>query len=1260
MIWATLIMFVVSFVLTALLTPKPELENARPQSLDDINFPRATENAPVPMVLGKVTMRAPNVIWYGNFRVVPIREKIKTGLFSSTTITVGHRYFVTLDLALCIGPKIVMSEIFIDDESVWSGTVNDTIPTTIVTTRKDLFGGYKNGGGWDTTNTYYPGSQNLTDQPVDPTIENLVGVGNVPAYLGISHIVMDGEIGESAQIRKISFTLESYTNELGGIPNNAKIGVDINPAEAIYQILTNEWIGIGINPSLLDLDSLRSLGQTCYDEGNGVSIQVTAETSGTKVIQEILRQIDGVAYQDPETGKITFKLIRDDYDENTIPVFDSSDIVAVKNFSKSGWNEVTSQVKITFPQRDSSSQKVAIAQDMAISNMLNRLKSTTISMPFCYDKDLANRLAQRELSHLSVPLFRMTIEMNRNAYALRPGDVIKISWPEYGFDEIIMRIQEFDLGSLLDGKIVVKCIQDKFAISSVVMSSPENTGWTAPQYDPVDITESRIIEMPRFYQKKVQNTIEDGKAGIAVSAKKPSNTSTGYDVLSGISSGQNNTLDPEYAEFNATGTLVNQYDKDAGFFTGVDSTGFTLENVSGEFEPANDATQLRNGETGILVINDEWIGFTSFTDNMDGTVTIGEVHRGLFGTTPQTHSVGDRVWQLKPIHFGKGELDLDATGTAFVKMLDKVASVTQDPNDVAEQSKTMQDLANRPLRPRNLELDGSRNFITVNTTDLDATWVPSNREKTDISFETDPAETPDQTETYDLKVMVNGVEEPALSQNGVSSPHTIPFSSTNINSSDCEIRVWSRRTSGDLKSSAFYAFFQFELNQNYTIGNSNHYDTYDGLNTTNIVSMYSLRKRISTYSGPLIRIRDTDDDSEQDVGFDANGELASFTVVGEARVVKWYDQSAAGLDLTQTVKSEQPLLDITGSPNGSPCIDFSGGNRVLLGPVFSDGSPNAHKIDRPTWMLCAVGDTGTSFRYACFLPHNKNVHVSPYYRMGMIWEPDEGIETRFNGTIVPWGGSAISNITGDAMLWQDFHSDVTKMKTYVNSKTIDNELIISGNYTTAGNDTQVRIGSNPSGGEIWNGKIMEFLIGDFGLTSGMSKGFYEEMTLEWYADQLDLSISNPGAEQDMAGWTNNGMYARDSSSNPPARTGSKYFAGGAQNLVDAYQDIEVQPAIHDKVDAGSALVNISWFQRSLAGSDKGNIKLEFFDDSMTSLGTDPGPGLVAASSSAWDSRTTGDVSVPVNTRTIRITMEGQRVTGSNCDSYFDDISGIIK
>jgi len=955
MIWFTLALFVISFLIVALLTPKPEIENARAQTLDDVNFPRATEDAPVPLILGKIRMKAPNVTWYGNFRTEPITEKIKTGLFSSKRVVVAHRYFLTMDLALAMGPGVVMREVYVDDKIAWTGNTGGGAAYG-VSGIGISFGGYKEGGAMSMGGVFYSGSFDIGEQPVDSIIEDLVGAGGVPAYLGTSHISLDGELGESAQLRKMAFVLECYTNSLG-ITGGGKIGDDMNPAEALYQIMTDQWRGLGISPSLIDTTTLAAIGEVLYTEGNGVSVQVTAEATGKKVVEEILRQIDGVAYQDPATGRIVFKLIRDDYDPDLLDIYDESDIIKIENFSRSGWDEVMAQVKISFPQRESDSDAVAISQDMATAGMVGRLRSTTLSMPFCYDKNLANQLASRERAQLSVPLFRMTLQMNRNANTLRPGSVFKVSWADYGISELVMRVQEFDFGSLLDGKLVVRCLQDNFALDTVVFLPPPDTGWVAPVVEPTEILVSEILEMPRFFMNRVQFPIEDLKAGVIPLAVKPSSASSSYDLLAGIASGNLDVREPQQVVYASTGTLLAAYDQLSGFAGGYDTTdGFTLINVTNgdNFVPAASEAEARQGEIGLLYGNGEFMAFRGVVDNGNGSWTFSNIYRGLLGTAPKTHPLGTRFYQLTVDMYGEGTLDdLTETGTLYYKLLDRVGPESIDPADIAEASKAMVRWARRPQRVRNLRLDGSRTAVLVDseTGAVDLTWARSNREASLIALESSADETPDisdaPAEVYDVEIYNNGALVPTLSSDGNSgTSKTIDFSLVALNGPG-EARVIARWDyAGTDYENIDYAFLPFTFSQVVDIAFADLWDTYGEIAAADIVGSYALRRRVSDYTGPLIRIRDSNDDSEQDVGQNEVGKLAPFTVVGTPYVVKIYDQSGNNLDLTAPTNAEQPQLVAHPFRATEYTMLWDDVDDGLYGPTFNAGAPNAHAIGR--------------------------------------------------------------------------------------------------------------------------------------------------------------------------------------------------------------------------------------------------------------------------------------------------------------------------
>lgn len=818
MIWLNLALFVVSFILTALLAPKPQIENARPQELDPAQLPRATENAPIPLVLGRVRMNAPNTIWYGDFEAVARTEKVKTGLFSSKTVTTGYYYYLGFDLALAMGPQVVCTKIFVDDHVVWEGETSATVPTGITIEAEDIFGGDKEGGGVSGGGTFYPGGHNLTANPISAYLEIHAGTGNVPAYLGTCHMVFEHfYIGESPNLRKIAFILESYTNDVG-LSNNGKIGEDINPAEAIYQIMTDRWRGMGIDSSYIDVNGLRAIGETLFTEGNGCSIIITGETDGKKLIGEILRQIDCIAYQDPESGLITFKLIRNDYDVDDLMIFDEDDVIKIASFSRSGWDEVVAQVKVTFPQRNKESEGVAVSQDMATFAMIGRLRSTTVSMPFCYGKAQANRIASRERSQLSVPLFKLDIQMNRNAHVLRPGMVFKLNWPEYGFSNLVLRVQEFDLGSLLDGKIVVKCLQDRFAMSDTVFADPEDSSWVAQNTNPLPILASALVEMPKFFTNLQEYPLPDGRVGVIPFAAKPGAFSTAFDMIIGDVSGDYEIREPDGARYKGTGTLTAAYSKLNGLATGQDTTvGMQIGGGgTSRFTLSSTLAKIREGEAGLLYVNGEWMGYTSASGDGVGNWTLNNIYRGLFGTRPLDHPIGTRVYEFSPDFVGDGTFDSLAEGEiAFYKMIDNAGRKVAAERTAAEQTLLVNGLvANRPLRPGNVQLDGSRADISVDTAVARSlTWAPRNRLSDRVQVETDAAQTPDIAETYDVDVMINGVRNSTLSATNVSSPYSVPFDLTLINEPNCEFRVYARRTAGDLRSSASYAWLPFSMLQ---------------------------------------------------------------------------------------------------------------------------------------------------------------------------------------------------------------------------------------------------------------------------------------------------------------------------------------------------------------------------------------------------------------------------------------------------------------
>jgi hypothetical protein len=121
-------------------------------------------------------------------------------------------------------------------------------------------------------------------------------------------------------------------------------------------------------------------------------------------------------------------------------------------------------------------------------------------------------------------------------------------------------------------------------------------------------------------------------------------------------------------------------------------------------------------------------------------------------------------------------------------------------------------------------------------------------------------------------------------------------------------------------------------------------DTYSGASAA-----YSVRRLSSTYTGNLIRVRRSSDNTEQDIGYDSNNvldttTLLSFVGAGNGFVTTWYDQSGNANNAAQTTALNQPQIVSSGSLltiNSKPCLMISTNNMGFsLGSTISVGASN--------------------------------------------------------------------------------------------------------------------------------------------------------------------------------------------------------------------------------------------------------------------------------------------------------------------------------
>lgn len=755
--WFLLAFFVAGFLLTAFLSPKMKLENAKASSLDDFSFPRSDEGDPVGRVYGTIKLRSPNTIGLTGFRAEAIKKKVKTGLFSKKKVITGYKYYCTVDLSWCLGPGVVYRKMWFGENLIWSGCLYDSSCYNEITVNlPELYGGSKDGnrGGIGGTVAMYCGNFN---QSRDTYLASNLNA-NVPAYVGIAHTVFrDFWWGNQSSIDAVSMEVAYFSNSLGVLTSIMPNGLDANPVEVLYDILTDDWGNLGYPTGEINLTTWRQKAALIYNEGNGISLSVANATEAKDVVKQILRQINGIIYEDASTGLVELELLRADYDIGDLDILDPSDIQEIRNYSKKLWNETNNTVRVKYTDRDAGyvTGKVAIAKDFALLRYQGKQRPIEVEMPGIFVAELANAIAARELSNLNVPLFTGEFVMKRRT-AIKPGSLFVLEWPEYGIAQMVMRVRKVGLGELQDGKTVISATQDEFSTNATVISTPVPGGYTPPVYNPEDVEFFKIMEVPHYLDYNAGLGTRVGYTRLMAFASQPTTASIGYDAYI------NDT--PDDAEVLTTAPYSNsaQLDANIGRFDGF-ATGVIAE--IDIFAVTNEALLVAAPDVryggGMFVLNNELFSYTSRVDNGGGNYTLEDVSRAMLDSGWEAHTAGDRLFFLQGQE-GFYEGDVLPNVSLSTYLLDRTTSGSS-----LESSATLTTVApagriERVIAPDYITINGTRDldqtFVAgADTFDLDARFRNRN-DVVELWFENDAAGIAEPGTLYNIYYEAAGVD----------------------------------------------------------------------------------------------------------------------------------------------------------------------------------------------------------------------------------------------------------------------------------------------------------------------------------------------------------------------------------------------------------------------------------------------------------------------------------------------------------------------
>ncbi len=434
----------------------------------------------IPIVYG-TTRVSPNLIYYTDFQAIAHTTTTSNGGGggkggggggggSSTNTT--YTYTAAVIMSLCDGPGYI--------GTTWRS--------------KDRMNGAYEAGLNEVCGTI--------GQDVQPYLQS-----NHPsealAYSGITYVYgWDTSLDSNASM--YNYTFEVFGNKIYGA-----FGYDANPADILYDVLTNEQYGAGFDAN--DFGSLNDYSNFCIASGILISPCYDKQRSGADVVNELATitnsapvYSDGklklVPYQDSSisNGQVDYTPnIRPEYDLNAddliVKSLGDDPIKVVRKTSADAFN----QVQIEFMDRSNDYNiAIATARDQA-SIEVNKLKPQPVNQfhAICdpvVAQIVANNILQRSLNIKNTYEFTLGWRYSR----LEPMDIVTLSDDYLGFNRLPVRIVEVQEDS--EGNLSIIAEECNFGTASSAEYPHQSSSGFAHNYKiyAAPVTDPVIFEPP--------------------------------------------------------------------------------------------------------------------------------------------------------------------------------------------------------------------------------------------------------------------------------------------------------------------------------------------------------------------------------------------------------------------------------------------------------------------------------------------------------------------------------------------------------------------------------------------------------------------------------------------------------------------------------------------------------------------------------------------------------------------------------------------
>ena len=468
---------------------------------------------------------------------------------------------------------------------------------------------------------------------------------------------------------------------------------DANPADIILDICTNHRSGANIPADYINSTSFVQIHQYCQTNDLLISVEINSSRPLIDWIQFICSHFGGFPYwvggqlylgawrnEDP-----VFNITRDHLvvgEEGGIPV----------QIKKRSYSQSCNHIELGWQNRDDSyGPAIAPFRDDVDIRLSGKRRKQQIFLPGIKREELATKMGWRYLIDSMYRFSMYTFTLGAKDMLLTPGMVGFIS---DGFKLTDQRIRITSISEAKDGiGLDVEAVDDISDLYPDLSARQIQTTLRVPEYVPTldDLEDGTVTIKESDETNELSLSIAPGGEytdGWRVYRSWDGETYELYNLVTADSL--------TGGEANSIGTLLTALPAEAAtIWRPYQSMTVDIGTIT-DLRTDVTADEFFNGRS-LAKVGDEIIAFrTAAETDTEGQWIITELIRGLYGTTPVAHAIGERFATLDSdivIPFAASDIGR----TVYVKILTAYGGLSQSMADVEATEYVVRGLAVRPL-----------------------------------------------------------------------------------------------------------------------------------------------------------------------------------------------------------------------------------------------------------------------------------------------------------------------------------------------------------------------------------------------------------------------------------------------------------------------------------------------------------------------------------------------------------------------------------